>query len=35
MSIFEKMMRNEWGKDDFIILQPGEEVTQDMFLSLS
>jgi hypothetical protein len=35
MSIFEKMMRNEWDTDDFIILQPGEEVTQDMFLSLS
>ena len=35
MSIFEKMMRDKWDKEDFIILQPGEEVTQDMFLSLS
>ncbi len=34
LSIFNKMMRNEWDKDDFFILQPGEEITQNMFLSL-
>ncbi len=34
LSIFEKMMGKEWDKDDFFILQPGEEVTQKMFLSL-
>jgi hypothetical protein len=34
LSIFEKMMGREWKADDFIILQPGEEVTQRMFLSL-
>jgi len=31
--IFEKMMRSQWDKDDFIIIQPGEEITQKMSLS--
>ena len=29
---FEKMVEGQWDKDKFIILQPGEEVAQRMFL---
>jgi len=34
LALFEKMIRNEWEDNGFIILQPGEEITQMMFLSL-
>ena len=34
LAIFEKMVKGQWGKDEFIVLQPGEEITQRMFLSL-
>lgn len=33
-ALFEKMVKGEWHEDEFIILQPGEEVTQETFLSL-
>ncbi|MFC1955643.1 DUF1638 domain-containing protein [Chloroflexota bacterium] len=29
---FEEMVKGQWDKDKFIVLQPGEEVTQRMFL---
>jgi hypothetical protein len=32
LEYFEKMIRGPW-KDDFIILEPGEEVTQKLFLN--
>jgi len=34
LAFFEKMVKGQWDKDEFIILQPGEEITQMMFLSL-
>lgn len=34
LALFEKMVKGQWDKDKFIILQPGEEITQMMFLSL-
>lgn len=34
LALFEKMVKGQWDKDKFIILQPGEEITQVMFLSL-
>ncbi|MAG14474.1 MAG: hypothetical protein CL874_01115 [Dehalococcoidales bacterium] len=34
LSLFKKMVGGKWSEDDFIILQPGEEVTQEIFLSL-
>ncbi|MBA7711121.1 hypothetical protein ES703_120075 [subsurface metagenome] len=34
LAFFEKMVNGQWDKDKFIILQPGEEITQMMFLSL-
>ncbi len=34
LAFFEKMVKGQWDKDDFIILQPGEEITQKAFLSL-
>jgi len=34
LALFEKMVKGEWKADEFIILQPGEEVTQKTFLSL-
>ncbi len=33
LAFFEKMIRGCWG-EDFIILKPGEEVTQELFLTL-
>jgi hypothetical protein len=33
LEFFEKMLRGMWNKD-FIILKPGEEVTQELFLAL-
>jgi hypothetical protein len=33
LAFFEKMVKGQWDKDEFIILQPGEEITQRMFLS--
>jgi hypothetical protein len=32
LAFFEKMLRGWWSKD-FIIIKPGEEVTQGLFLS--
>jgi hypothetical protein len=32
LAFFEKMLRGWWG-EDFIIIKPGEEVTQGLFLS--
>ena len=34
LAFFEKMVKGQWDEDEFIILQPGEEITQRMFLSL-
>jgi len=34
LAFFEKMVKGQWDKDEFIVLQPGEEITQRMFLSL-
>jgi hypothetical protein len=33
LEFFEKMLRGLWDKD-FIVLKPGEEVTQELFLTL-
>ena len=33
LALFEKMMKGEWRDNGFIILKPGEEITQNMFLS--
>ena len=33
LAFFEKMLRG-WWSEDFIILKPGEEVTQELFLTL-
>jgi len=33
LAFFEKMLRGLWD-DDFIILKPGEEVTQELFLNM-
>jgi hypothetical protein len=33
LTFFEKMLRGLWDKD-FIVLNPGEEVTQELFLTL-
>ena len=33
LAFFEKMLRGWWG-EDFIILKPGQEVTQELFLTL-
>jgi hypothetical protein len=33
LAFFEKMLRGLWDKD-FIVLNPGEEVTQELFLTL-
>lgn len=33
LALFEKMMKGEWGDGGFIIIPPGEEITQNMFLS--
>ncbi|MBM4340955.1 MAG: DUF1638 domain-containing protein [Deltaproteobacteria bacterium] len=33
LAFFEKMLRGSWDKD-FIILKPGEEVTQELFLNM-
>jgi len=34
LAIFDKTVKGQWDKDNFIILQPGEEITQMMFMSL-
>lgn len=34
LALFEKMVKGQWDEDEFIILQPGEEITQRLFLSL-
>lgn len=34
LALFEKMVKGQWDKDKFIILQPGEEITQMMFMPL-
>lgn len=34
LALFKKMVKGQWDKDKFIILQPGEEITQMMFMSL-
>jgi len=34
LAFLEKMVKGQWDKDEFIILQPGEEITQKTFLSL-
>ncbi len=34
LAYFEKMVKGQWGKDEFTILQPGEEITQETFMSL-
>jgi len=34
LALFENMVKGQWDKDEFIVLQPGEEITQRMFLSL-
>ena len=31
--LFEKMMKGEWEDNSFIVLQPGDEITQKMFLT--
>jgi hypothetical protein len=33
LAFFEKMLRGSW-ENDFIILKPGEEVTQELFLNM-
>ena len=32
LAYFEKMVKRQWDKDKFIVLQPGQEVVQRMFL---
>ena len=32
LDLFEKMVKGKWNKGEFVVLQPGEEVTQEMFL---
>jgi hypothetical protein len=34
LSFFEKMMKGNWNEEEFIILKPGEEISQSTFLSL-
>jgi len=34
LAYFEKMVKGQWDKGEFIILQPGEEITQGTFMSL-
>lgn len=34
LAFFEKMVTGPWSEEDFVILQPGEEVTQRTFLTL-
>jgi len=34
LAYFEKMGKGQWDKGEFIILQPGEEITQETFMSL-
>lgn len=34
LALFKKMVKGQWDKDKFFILQPGEEITQKMFMSL-
>ncbi|MDD5082635.1 MAG: DUF1638 domain-containing protein, partial [Dehalococcoidales bacterium] len=34
LAFFKKIAAGQWSEDEFIILQPGEEFTQEMFFSL-
>jgi hypothetical protein len=34
LAFFKKMVNRRWSEEDFIILQPGEEITQSRFLSI-
>ena len=34
LGFFEKMVQGKWNTGEFFVLQPGEEVTQEMFLAL-